>query len=169
MDSMVTMRGNVGSPVSFKCGDSSDGRKWSRAEFRLGSTRRLRRPDGEWADAGTTWISVEAWAALAEGVRGSLEKGDPVLVSGRLRTDEWADDNGQVQSRLVLAAEAIGHDLSRGRTRFVKNAPIPLPDASAGVADADADDEPTGAANQATRGAARPDPLAGELAAAGVE
>ena len=127
MDSQVTIRGNVGSTVTFKSGES-DGRKWSRAEFRLGSTRRLRRADGSWVDAGTTWVSVEAWSALADGIRGSIDKGDPLIVSGRLRTDEWNDVNGQVQSRLVLVADAVGHDLNRGRTRFVRNAQIPAPD-----------------------------------------
>lgn len=127
MDSQVTIRGNVGAPVNFKSGET-DGRKWSRAEFRVGSTRRVRRPDGVWVDAGTTWVSVEAWASLAEGVRGSVDKGDPLIVSGRLRTDEWHDANGQIQSKLVLVADAVGHDLNRGRTRFLRNTPIPAPE-----------------------------------------
>ncbi len=146
MDSLVTIRGNVGSPVSFRCGDN-EGRKWARAEFRVASTRRMRRGDGTWVDAGTTWISVEAWAALAEGVRGSLDKGDPVLVCGRLRTDEWADSNGQLQSRLVLAADAVGHDLSRGRTRFRKNEPIPAPEGTPAQAADDLGTDPGAASD----------------------
>lgn len=136
MDCNVTIRGNVGSPVAFRAGDT-DGRKWARAEFRVASTRRMRRQDGLWVDAGTTWISVEAWGALAEGVRSSVDKGDPVIVAGRLRTDEWHDVNGEVQSRLKMVADSVGHDLSRGRTRFVRNAPIPEP---ASVENASGDD-----------------------------
>ena len=101
MDSLVTIRGNVGSPVGFRCGEN-EGRKWARVEFRVASTRRVRRADGAWADAGTTWISVEAWNGLAEGVRASVDKGDPVLVTGRLRTDEWVDTNGEVQSLSLI-------------------------------------------------------------------
>jgi len=127
MDSQVTIRGNVGSTVAFKSGES-DGRKWSRAEFRLGSTRRIRRADGSWADAGTTWITVQAWSTLAEGIRGSVDKGDPIIAAGWLRTDEWHDANGEIQSRLTMVADTVGHDLSRGRTRFVRNAPIPVPE-----------------------------------------
>ena len=127
MDCNATITGNLGSPVGFKSGESN-GRKWARAEFRLGSTRRIRRADGVWADAGTTWITVEAWSSLADGVRGSLDKGDPVIVTGRLRTDEWHDLNGEPQSRLVMVADAVGHDLTRGRTRFTRNVPLPAPD-----------------------------------------
>lgn len=130
MESTVTIRGNVGNVPTFKGGES-DGRKWVRCDFRLGSTRRVRRPTGEWVDAGTTWITVEAWGVLAEGISYSVLRGDPVIVTGRLRTDEWADTNGQMQSRLILAAETVGHDLARGRARFVRNVQVPMPDAPA--------------------------------------
>ena len=127
MDCNVTITGNVGSPVNFKSGETN-GRKWQRAEFRVASTRRMRRADGSWGDAGTTWITVQAWGTLVDGIRGSVDKGDPVLVAGRLRTDEWVDTNGEVQSRLMMVADAVGHDLSRGRTAFRRNAPIAVPE-----------------------------------------
>jgi len=127
MDCNATITGNLGSGVGFKSGESN-GRKWARAEFRLGSTRRMRRADGVWTDAGTTWITVETWGLLADGVRGSLDKGDPVIVTGRLRTDEWPDANGQLHSRIVMVADAVGHDLTRGRTRFTRNVPLPAPE-----------------------------------------
>jgi len=127
MDNTITITGNVASEVRFGSGTSEAGRAWQRAEFRLASTRRTRRADGSWGDDGTLFLTVRAWGALADGVRGSLEKGQPVLVSGRLHTDEWTDRNGEVHSRDVLEADAVGHDLCRGRARFAKNIPIPAP------------------------------------------
>jgi single-strand DNA-binding protein len=139
MDCNATITGNMGSGVGFKSGETN-GRKWARAEFRVGSTRRIRRADGVWADAGTTWITVEAWSTLADGVRGSLDKGDPVIITGRLRTDEWHDANGQQQSRLVMVADSVGHDLSRGRTRFTRNVPLPAPEEAKPAESGQADD-----------------------------
>jgi len=121
MDCSVWVTGNVATPVTFRSGESASGQKWSRAEFRLASTRRQRGQDGQWGDVGTTFVTVVAWRALADGIWASVAKGDPVIVSGRLATDQWVDKNGELQSRLTLAADAVGHDLSRGRTRFAKN------------------------------------------------
>ncbi len=126
MDNVVTIVGNVGTAVDYRAGESGGGR-WSRAEFRLASTRRMRRPDGEWVDAGTAWIMAQAWRSLADGLRDSVSKGDPVIVMGRLQTDEWTDDRGELRSKTYLVAEAVGHDLSRGRARFVRTVAIPEP------------------------------------------
>lgn len=134
MECSVWMTGNVATPVNFRSGESANGQKWSRAEFRLASTRRQRGHDGQWADTGTTFITVVAWRSLADGIWASITKGDPVIVSGRLATDEWVDREGEVQSRLTLAADAVGHDLTRGRARFAKNPAAPStaqPDAEA--------------------------------------
>lgn len=126
MDNVVTIIGNVGTPVDYRAGENGGG-KWSRAEFRLASTRRMRRPDGEWVDAGTAWIMVQSWRGLADGVRDSINKGDPVIVRGRLQTDEWTDDRGELRSKTFLVADAVGHDLSRGRARFQRTVTIPEP------------------------------------------
>nr|NLI51160.1 single-stranded DNA-binding protein [Propionibacterium sp.] len=133
MDCSVWMTGNVATPVTFRSGESANGQKWSRAEFRLASTRRQRGQDGQWGDVGTTFVTVVAWRALADGIWASVTKGDPVIVSGRLATDQWVDRNGELQSRLTLAADAVGHDLTRGRTRFSKN-PAPPSTAPADAA-----------------------------------
>ena len=127
MDNTIIITGNVASEVRFGSGTSEAGRAWQRAEFRLASTRRTRRADGSWGDDGTLFLTVRAWGGLADGVRGSLEKGQPVLVAGRMHTDEWTDRNGEVHSRDVLEADAVGHDLCRGRARFAKNTPLPPP------------------------------------------
>ncbi len=152
MDCSVWMTGNVATPVNFRSGEGTNGQKWSRAEFRLACTRRQRGHDGQWADAGTTFVTVLAWRSLADGIWASLTKGDPVVVSGRLATDEWVDREGELRSRLTLVADAVGHDLSRGRSRFAKNPGAPStaqPDAApeaASAGDPAADPWATGAA-----------------------
>lgn len=111
MDAFVHLAGNVGSEVEVR-GQSAV------ASFRLGSTPRLRVGDG-WTDGHTTWLTVTCFRALAEHVAASLRKGDPVIVVGRLRTSVWQRD-GQTYERLGIEAVTVGHDLSRGMTRFVR-------------------------------------------------
>ena len=84
--------------------------------FRLACTPRIRTKSG-WSDGNTTWIEVACFRTLAQHVAKSVQKGDPVLVVGKLRTNVWEKD-GQTHERLVLEADVVGHDLSRGTSVF---------------------------------------------------
>ena len=112
----VNVQGRVGSEVEFK-----QAGQVPIASFRLASTpRQFNR--GEWSDKPTTWFTVECWRTLAQNVRESLAKGQPVLVSGKLKTTEWKDEEtGQPRSKTVLDAFSVGHDLARGTAKFAKN------------------------------------------------
>lgn len=113
-ETMVTMIGNVASMVQY--GQTAGGIPM--ANFRLASTeRRYDRARAEWVDGDTLWVTVLAWRGLASNVVSSLEKGDPVLVSGRLRVREW-EDEGKRRSVVEIDARAIGHDLGRGTSAF---------------------------------------------------
>ncbi len=60
----------------------------------------------------TTFVDVETWGRQAETCNEYLRKGAPVLVEGRLRTDQWEDrESGQRRSRLLVVAERV-HFLS---------------------------------------------------------
>lgn len=115
MDAYVQLTGNVGGAVEFRTGRLT---AVPIASFRLAHTPRIRR-NGEWADGPTTWISVTCFRALAENVARSLNRGDPVLVAGRLRTNVWEKD-GVTYERLMLEAMTVGHDLSRGTASFTR-------------------------------------------------
>ncbi|WP_435817811.1 single-stranded DNA-binding protein [Micromonospora chersina] len=70
-----------------------------------------------------TRVRVNCWRKLAEGVAASVAVGDPVVVAGRLYTRDWTDDAGNHRTLYELEAVAVGHDLSRGRARFLRNRP----------------------------------------------
>jgi single-strand DNA-binding protein len=89
--------------------------------FRMASTRRwFDRERGTWVDGRTEWFTVKAWRGAARNVAESLRKGDPVLVHGRLSTDEWSTADGEPRTSLVLDAIAIGPDLAYGTARYAR-------------------------------------------------
>ena len=114
-EALVTFQGWVGNDVVFRLTD-----KGPVANFRVGSTPRIRRKDGGWIDGQTSWFSVSCWRGLAEHVRDSVRKGEPVLVHGRLRTDVWEREDGHTSVSYVVEATYVGHDLSRGTAVFAK-------------------------------------------------
>ncbi|MFE2727685.1 single-stranded DNA-binding protein [Kitasatospora sp. NPDC059327] len=117
-ETQVTVIGNVATEVS--CTRTADG--VAVANFRLASTeRRYDRLREGWVDGETQWVTVTAWRALAGHLTGSLSKGDPVVVSGRLRVREWTEGEAR-RSRVEIDARSVGHDLSRGTAVFTWSA-----------------------------------------------
>ncbi|MGH3358354.1 MAG: single-stranded DNA-binding protein [Nocardioidaceae bacterium] len=115
-DAQVTISGYVGTNVEFR---SSNGNGYDRAVFRLGSTPRFRdRRDGVWRDQETVWMTVKAWRTLAQNVAASVQRGEPVIVVGKLRAERWKGDDGEDHRRDVLEATTVAHDLNRGTSAF---------------------------------------------------
>lgn len=113
--STLTVTGFVGSSVRFSVGQEGG---VPYASFRLGSTQRVfDRATQAYKDTPTQWYTVKVWRQVATNVVQSLRKGDPVVVTGRLRTQEWANLEG-THTTLVLEATALGHDLVFGTTRL---------------------------------------------------
>lgn len=82
--------------------------------FRIASNaRRFDRDLGDWVDAGTLYATVSCWRRLVSGVGFSLMKGDPVIVHGIARTNEYVTREGTSRADLELRATAVGPDLAR--------------------------------------------------------
>ncbi len=115
-EAFVTFQGWVGTEVVHR--ETPQGNV---ANFRVGSTPRIRRRNGDWVDGPTSWFSVSCWRTLADHVQTSVRKGEPVLVHGRLRTDVWEREDGQSSVTYVVEATYVGHDLNRGTASFLKS------------------------------------------------
>ena len=88
-----------------------------RTSFRVASNpRRLK--DGVWVDGDPTYVTVICFRSLAENSAASLQKGDPVIVTGRLRTREWTGERQGIS--VEVDATSIGFDLARGTAAFAK-------------------------------------------------
>lgn len=88
--------------------------------FRLASgERRFDRAQQKWIDGETNWFGVTAFRALAEHASTSFRKGERVIVTGRLRVRKWENEE-KSGTAVEIDAEALGHDLRWGISRFEK-------------------------------------------------
>lgn len=116
MDSTMTLTGYVGHNIELKQTRTGI----PTVSFRVGTTPRIKTSTG-WIDAPTTWTNVVCYKSLAEHVAKSVDKGDAVVVHGRVRTQAWTDSQGAQHERMVLEAAVVGHDLNRGVCAFAKS------------------------------------------------
>ena len=53
----------------------------------------------------TTFVDCEAWGRQAEVMAQYLSKGRPVMIEGRLKLDQWQDQQGQNRSKMRVVIE----------------------------------------------------------------
>lgn len=116
MSTLVSIVGTVATPPRRV----GPGGKTPFCTFRVASNeRRYDREKNQWVDGETNWFTINAFRSLAENAVGSLRKGDRVVVNGRLRIKSWNTDEKSGIS-VEIDADALGHDLRWGVTRFEK-------------------------------------------------
>ncbi|MEZ3161317.1 single-stranded DNA-binding protein [Microbacterium sp. BWT-B31] len=117
MTDTITITGNVATPPELKRTNAGV----AITSFRVASgQRRYDRATDSWVDNGTNWYNVSTFRSLAEHAIDSLRKGDRVILSGRVRVRDW--DNGVKRGTSIdIEADAIGHDLRFGVSRFTRD------------------------------------------------
>jgi len=89
--------------------------------FRLASTqRRYDRGAQKWIDGETNWYTVTAFRQLAVNVVGSVNKGQRVVVNGKLRVRDW-ESGDRAGTTVEIDADALGHDLAWGTSVFTRS------------------------------------------------
>ena len=89
--------------------------------FRLASTqRRYDRGAQKWIDAETNWYTVTTFRQLAINIVGSIEKGQRVVVTGRLRVRDWQTGD-RAGTNVEIDADAVGHDLAWGTAVYTRS------------------------------------------------
>mgnify|MGYP003643058652 CR=1 FL=1 len=81
--------------------------------LRVVTSGRKKTDDG-WQDVDTTFWSVSAWRQLAENVANTMQKGDAVLVVGKVKSRQYDDKEGNKRTVWEVAADNIGLDLRWG-------------------------------------------------------
>ena len=93
-------------------------------DLRVGITPRYRdQATGEWRDGQSSYFTVSCWDRLANHVRASMHKGEPVLVRGKFKTSTYEDKDGRPRTETRITADTVGHDLSRGVANYIRHRP----------------------------------------------
>jgi single-strand DNA-binding protein len=97
--------------------------------FRMASNqRKFDKAEGKWVNGETNWYTITSFRQLAANVMLSLQKGQRIVVTGRLRVRDWNTDDKKGTS-VEIDAEALGHDLAWGTAAFTRSAAANLADA----------------------------------------
>lgn len=113
---VVTITGNVVNKPEVK--STQHGVPFS--SFRLAQTERRRLPSGEFEDLATNFYQVTAFRALGLNAAQSLDRGQPVVVHGRLRVNQFVRGDGSAGTSVEIDAYAIGPNLTMGTADFTK-------------------------------------------------
>lgn len=101
---LTTMTGRLVAPPELRFTASGT----AVANFRMAENDNKYNEDTrEWETTSTLFLTVNAWERLAERVAGSLDKGDSVVVTGKLQTREWEDKQGNRRSTIEMTARDI--------------------------------------------------------------
>ncbi|GGA76131.1 hypothetical protein GCM10011490_28660 [Pseudoclavibacter endophyticus] len=147
MQNHITLIGRVGGQPDTRTTPWGD----LEATFRLATTERWRKKSGEWEDGPTSWFTVRALRGMAESVRDSVDKGQQLIVTGRVRVRPWENDRGSGVA-VEIDADHIGPDLLVA-TAAVTRRPPSNPPAQPG--------HPDNADRHASTGASTPGPTPG--------
>lgn len=88
-------------------------------KLRLASnSRRYDKEAGKWVDGDVDYRTAIAFGHLAENIAESLNKGDEVVVIGRLKQDNYTDKDGVEHKADLLIIDAIGPSLKTATARI---------------------------------------------------
>lgn len=83
------------------------------AKIRTVSDKKKRDDSGNWVDDKVCWLDVTCFGKLAENVAESVVKGDLLVVTGVLQTDEWNDrESGEKRQKIACTAWTVSVSLA---------------------------------------------------------
>lgn len=91
------------------------------ANFRIASTpRTYDRQSGEWKDGESLFLSCSVWRNAAENVAESLQRGNRVVVVGRLKQRSYETRDGEKRTVMELDVDEVGPSLRNATAKVVK-------------------------------------------------
>jgi len=73
--------------------------------------RKFNRETNEWTDGDTTFVRCSVWREMAEQVSASIPKGTRVIVTGKLKMQEYETKEGTKGQSLEMQVDEIGPSL----------------------------------------------------------
>ena len=83
------------------------------------NNRRYNKALGQWVTTGTTYFDLLCWGRMGANAMTTFKKGDPVIVHGRFRLNEWTSEKGS-GTNATIDVESIGPDVSFGTAPFAR-------------------------------------------------
>ena len=78
----------------------------------VAADRRMNQQTKEWEDGDTLWMDVVCFKQLAENVVESVVKGDLIILTGKIKTEEWDDrETGAKRSKVAMVADTVSASL----------------------------------------------------------
>jgi len=96
---IVVLKGNLTKDPEVKT-INANGKTTSVAQFSIAVNRHYKKADGS-KEQSVTYVDCEAWDTGAETLGKYAKKGDPLLINGALKLDQWETD-GQKRSKLKV-------------------------------------------------------------------
>lgn len=109
-DKTVKFTGNIGSEPELRF---TNGGK-AVVGFSLAISDKWKDRDGEWQEE-SAWLRVTAWDELAENAVASLNKGDRVIVTGKLSIRTYTNRDDEEKTSVEIKADDIGVSLKRAQ------------------------------------------------------
>ena len=106
----VMLMGNLTRDVELKYTASN----MAVANLGLAVNRKWRNRETNEMNEETTFVDLEAWGRQAETMNQYLSKGRPVFVEGRLKLDQWEDQDGNKRSKMRVVVENFQFIDSKG-------------------------------------------------------
>ena len=101
-DNTITLVGNITRDPELRFTQTGRGV----ASFGIAVNRRYQVND-EWQEQ-TSFFNIVAWGTLGENAAASLNKGDRVIVFGRLEQRSWETQDGEKRSVVEVIADELG-------------------------------------------------------------
>jgi single-strand DNA-binding protein len=89
------------------------------ASFRVASTERIKTAEG-WKDGDTLFLTCNAWRDLAEHVAEGCNRGDRVMVTGRIRQRSYENKDGNTVTVTEVEASDVGVSLQRATVKVAQ-------------------------------------------------
>lgn len=83
------------------------------ATLRVACSDRKRTESGEWVDGETLYINVVVWNQTAQNAASSLNKGDSVVLQGKLKQRDYTNQEGVQKTVYEVEADYLGAELRR--------------------------------------------------------
>ena len=129
MSATTTIIGNATRDAELRYTNSG----LSVGSFSVAVSERQKGPNGEWEDGEPSYYDVTCFRLLGESVAETIQKGDRVIVTGKLRQSRWETPDGDKRSKVEVIADDVAKSVlwaAKDSTPNVKQRPrtVAVPD-----------------------------------------